>query len=36
MPAERPASKRKRDGSWRDRPALVAVVIGTATEVGKT
>lgn len=36
MPAEHPASKHKRDGSWRDRPALVAVVTGTATEVGKT
>lgn len=36
MPAEDAASKRKYGGPWRDRPALVVVVTGTATEVGKT
>lgn len=36
MPARDAAPKHKHDSSWRDRPALVVVVAGTATEVGKT
>ena len=36
MPARNAAPKHKHDGPWRDRPAQVVVVTGTATEAGKT